>query len=77
MLNNLNTSHIVNDVDYSGPIRFAQEANQHGKKGMQIRNFASKKGNFGKMLVNKLHAKKVLDRLNLDESIEFKTASKF
>ena len=61
MYNNLNVDGVINDVDEYGPIRFTWEGNWHGEKGIQAvkEQFISQKGNFGEILINKMHAKKI------------------
>ena len=77
--NNLNVGDVINDTDNTGPVRFTWEANWHGEKGMQAVKdlFVSQKGNFGEILINKLHANKVLDHLSPEENVESDIGSKF
>ena len=75
--NNLNISPVLENVDKAGPTRHMWEENNYGEKGVQPNKekFTSQNGNFGEILLNKLHAKKVLDHLSPDEPIESETRS--
>ena len=79
MRNNLNVGGVINDADEHGPIRFTQEGNWHGEKGIQAvkEQFISQKGNFGAILINKMHAKKNLHHLSPEDSIEYEIPTKF
>ena len=63
MHNNLNIGPVAEGVNKTGLIRCMWEANNHREKGVQPNreNFVSQKGNFAEILLNKSHAKKVLD----------------
>ena len=79
MYNNLNIGSIINNVDETSPIRFTWEGNWYGEKRIQAvkDQFISQKGNFGKILINKIYTKKILDHLSPEESIKLEIPSKF
>ena len=79
MRNNLNIGPVIENVDKTGLIRHVWEANNHGEMSMQPNKekFVNQKSNFAKILLNKSFAKKVLDYLSPDESIDLETGSQF
>ena len=58
--NHSNTDSVIDDIKQLGPLKFVWEGNEHGEKHMQTakNEFVSKKGNFGEVLIKKIHAKK-------------------
>ena len=69
--NHLNIDSVIDDIKRLGPLKFMWEGNEHGEKYIQTakNEFASQKGNFGEVLIKKIHAKKILSNLsNYDEN---------
>ena len=69
--NHLNIDSFIDDIKRLGPLKFMWEGNEHGEKCIQTakNEFVSKKGNFGEVLIKKIHTKKILSNLsNYDEN---------